>query len=161
MSLRSLVYCVRDEFLSRKVVQAAVFAATLGLSFLVFWLGRSHLDPESLLAHEYVGVFTVHLITRASVLFPTPGEAVNVAAGFTLAPVTVAPVATVGATIGEMTAYGTGIPGRKVLVRGYFRQYAQAQGCVRVALRTAFTASFASHARAGGVCSPDSGVRPS
>ena len=127
MSLQSLFYRVRDEFLSRKLVQVAIFVAILGLSFLGFWLARSHLDPESFLSRGYVGVFTVNLITCASILFPIPGEAVNIAAGATLTPVTVALVATVGATIGEMTAYAAGILGRKMMLRGYSRQYAQAE----------------------------------
>jgi len=131
VSLQSLFYRVREEFLSRKVVQVAIFAAVLGLSFLAFWLGRSHLDPESFLARGYVGVFTVNLITCASILFPIPGEAVNIAAGATLTPMTVALVATAGATIGEMTAYAAGILGRKVLLRGYSRQYAHAEGWMK------------------------------
>ena len=43
-------------------------------------------------------------------------------------PLTVALVATVGATIGEMTAYIAGMLGRQMLLRGYSRQYAQAEG---------------------------------
>ena len=127
MSLQSFLYRVRDEFLSRKVVQVAIFAAILGLSFLGFWLARSRLDPDIFLERGYVGVFAVNLVTTATILFPIPGEAVNVAAGSSLHPLSVALVATVGATIGEMTSYVAGMVGREVFLGRFAARYRQAE----------------------------------
>ena len=51
----------------------------------------------------------------------------NVAAGSSLHPLSVALVATVGATIGEMTSYVAGMVGRKVFLGKFAARYAQAE----------------------------------
>ena len=109
-------------------MQISIFAGVLGLSFLLFWLGRERLGAEEFLRHGYLGVFVVNLLTCASILFPIPGEAVNVAGGAALNPFSVALVATIGATIGEMTAYLAGMLGRSVFIKGYSEKYLNAQG---------------------------------
>jgi membrane protein DedA with SNARE-associated domain len=60
-------------------------------------------------------------------LFPIPGEAVNVAAGSLLNPLVEALVATTGATIGEMTSYIAGVYGKTILFERYAAKYAQAE----------------------------------
>jgi len=117
----------RDALLARRSLQIALFIAILagGLGLLI--LARAHLETADFVRHGYLGVFVVNLLTCASILFPIPGEAINVAAGSLLNPLTVALVATVGATIGEMTAYVAGYYGRQILVERYAERYAHAE----------------------------------
>jgi len=128
VSVQTSLLWFRDRVLSHRWVQICIFAGVLGLSFLLFWLGRERLGAEEFLRHGYLGVFVVNLLTCASILFPIPGEAVNVAGGAALNPFTVALVATIGATIGEMTAYLAGMLGRSVFIKGYSEKYLNAQG---------------------------------
>lgn len=112
---------------TRRSVQVALFLGILGIGFALLVLARSHFDAADFLKQGYVGVFVVNMITCASILFPIPGEAINVAAGSLLNPLTVALVATVGATIGEMTSYLAGFYGKTILLERYAVQYAQAE----------------------------------
>jgi membrane protein DedA with SNARE-associated domain len=127
VSVRTVISWLRTELLSRRSVQVAIFVAILALGFLGLWMARTRLEPSDFLRHGYLGVFVVNLITCATILFPIPGEAINVSAGSLLNPLTVALVATVGATIGEMTSYAAGHYGKKVLLTGYSARYAQAE----------------------------------
>lgn len=118
---------MRDDILNRRSVQIGIFVSILILSFALFWFGRTRLDADDFLRHGYFGVFTVNLLTCATVLIPVPGEAVNVAAGSSLNPMYVALIGTIGATIGEMTSYVTGYLGRTVLLNKYSAAYADAE----------------------------------
>ena len=118
----------RDRILSRRSVQALIFGSILALSIFLVWLGQTRLPPDVFIRHGYVGVFVINLVTCASVLFPVPGEAANIAAGAVLNPLWVATVATVGATLGEMTAYVAGYMGGKLFLQGYQKRYEQAKG---------------------------------
>jgi len=127
VSLSSVLSRIRTDVLTRRSVQVALFVAILGAGFALLALAHSRLDASDFMKHGYLGVFVVNLITCASILFPIPGEAINVAAGSLLNPLTVALVATAGATIGEMTSYVAGYYGRTMLVERYAVQYAQAE----------------------------------
>lgn len=128
MSYQQTLLWFRDHVLSRRSVQAVIFGGILALSIGLVWLGQTHLPPDAFVRHGYLGVFVINLITCASVLFPIPGEAANIAAGIALNPVWVAIAATAGATIGEMTAYIAGYAGGKLFLQGYHKRYVQAQG---------------------------------
>jgi len=131
VSVQTSLLWFRDRVLSHRWVQIAIFVAVLAVSFLLFWLARDRLGADEFLRHGYLGIFAVNLLTCASILFPIPGEAINVAGGAALNPLTVALVATTGATIGEMTAYLVGILGRKVFLIGYLDKYANAEGWMK------------------------------
>ena len=127
VSVQASLIRFRNQVLSHRLVQAAIFVSILVASLLLFWLGQTLLDPEALLTNGYIGVFVVNLIACATVLFPIPGEAVNIAAGSALNPLMVALVATVGSTIGEMTSYIAGYFGTRLLLHGYHRRYEDAK----------------------------------
>ncbi len=116
-----------NEWLPRREVQVCLLLTILVLSFGLLWYGRSRLDPEEFLVHGYLGVFLVNIITAATILFPLPGEAANIAAGSVMNPFTVTVVATTGATIGEMTSYLAGYYGRALLPSRYESHYAMAK----------------------------------
>ncbi|MBN1857143.1 MAG: VTT domain-containing protein [Dehalococcoidia bacterium] len=119
---------MKEQYVRRKGVQIVVFVLVLGLSLAIFWFARSQLNADGVLAQSYAGIFTANLITSATILFPLPGEAVNVAAGSILSPLNVAMAAAVGATIGEMTAYLAGLWGKSMFLTGYSARYEHAQG---------------------------------
>lgn len=127
VSPTTFVRRLRDELLNRRSLQVALFVAILGAGFGLLVLARNQLAAADFVRHGYLGVFLVNMVTCASILFPIPGEAINVAAGTLLNPLAVALVATTGATIGEMTAYIAGIYGRRVLMDRYADRYAHAQ----------------------------------
>lgn len=128
MSYQEALLRFRNTVLSRRSVQAAIFVSILVISIALLWWGQSRLPEDVFVRHGYLGVFVINLLTCASVLFPIPGEAANVAAGAAFNPLWVAVVATAGATIGEMTSYLAGHVGGKLFLQGYQKQYVQAQG---------------------------------
>jgi len=127
VSYQDVLLRFRDHVLSRRSVQAAIFVGVLVLSIALLWWGQSHLPEDAFVKHGYLGVFVINLLTCASVLFPIPGEAANIAAGGVYTPLWVAAVATAGATIGEMTSYLVGHMGGRIFIQGYERRYVQAQ----------------------------------
>lgn len=108
-------------------MQIALFVAILAAGFALLMLAHSHLKSADFVKHGYLGVFVVNMVTCATILFPIPGGAINVAAGSLLNPLTVTLVATSGAIIGEMTSYAAGFYGRKVLLERYAERYAHAE----------------------------------
>ena len=67
--------------------------------------------------YGYGGVFLISLIGASSIIFPIPSIAVIFLAGKVLNPLTVGIIAGFGAAIGEMTAYGVGFGGKKIIDR--------------------------------------------
>jgi membrane protein DedA with SNARE-associated domain len=69
----------------------------------------------------YLGLFIVEIVGNLSIIFPTPGFAINFLLGGTpgFNPWLVGLVAGAGATIGEVTGYGVGMGGREVLHKKY------------------------------------------
>lgn len=63
----------------------------------------------------YLGIFLVSLIGNASIILPVPAYMVVIAAGAYLNPWLVGIVAGVGAALGELTGYGVGFGGRKIV----------------------------------------------
>jgi membrane protein DedA with SNARE-associated domain len=127
MSIASKVQFLREKVVTRRSFQISVSILILASSAAIFFLARSYLNLESFLVYGYSGVFLINLICCATILFPIPGEAVNIVAGATLNPLLVGIVATVGATIGELTSYLVGYLGRKIIPSGYLEKYGKAE----------------------------------
>lgn len=70
---------------------------------------------EGLGVYGYPAVFLVSLLSSATVVLPAPGFALVAAAGSTLNPISVAVVAGLGASLGELTAYVAGTSGQGVV----------------------------------------------
>lgn len=115
-----------DDWLTRGPIQIALLVLVLAAAFVILWHARARLDPEAFLVHGYLGVFVLNVLTAATILFPLPGEAANVAAGALMNPLAVAVIAASGATIGEMTSYLAGFYGRRLLPTRYEGHYARA-----------------------------------
>jgi membrane protein DedA with SNARE-associated domain len=100
--------------------------------FLVFTLAGAffatlYLNLEEFLLYGYSGIFLINLIGSATIVFPVPGEALNIVAGATLNPLGVGIIASVGAAIGEPTSYFAGYWGRKVIGDKYLERYQRAE----------------------------------
>jgi len=135
MSIASKVQFLREKVVTRKSFQTSVFILVLALSAAIFFLARSYLDLEKLLAYGYLGIFLVSL-SCVTILFPLPWEAVIIGAGAALDPLTLEPlfnplllgvVATVGATLGELSSYFVGYLGRKIILDKYSEKYNKAE----------------------------------
>ncbi|MCK4387252.1 MAG: VTT domain-containing protein [Dehalococcoidia bacterium] len=127
MDFVSKVQFLRKRVVTRRSFQISAFILILALFAAIFFLARAYLNLKSFLVYGYSGVFLINLICCATILFPIPGEAVNIAAGATLNPLLVGMVATVGATIGELTSYLVGYLGRKIVPSGYLEKYEKAE----------------------------------
>ena len=93
MNHTSKIQFLRDRVLARKSFQIVAFVLILALAVTLFIIARTHLDLKRFLAYGYTGVFLVNMICCASILFPVPGEAINIAAGAVMNPLLVGFVA--------------------------------------------------------------------
>ncbi len=124
---QELIPAPLQRLLQRKSFQIASFSVVFVLSVVIFFLARSYLDLKKLLVYGYSGVFLINLISCTTIIIPIPGEIINVAAGETLNPLFVGIIASLGATIGELTSYYAGYIGRNyILSRGYLDKYQHA-----------------------------------
>ena len=126
IALDKLIY-VRDRILTNRIIQIIIFLVILAFSIILFLYFRKNFDMEQFLTYGYLGVFITNLICCASILFPIPGEAINIAAGTVMNPLFVGLIAAVGATIGEPTSYLAGSLGRKIGLTRYLEKYEDAQ----------------------------------
>jgi len=127
MNYTSIIQFLRNRVLSHKSFQVVAFVLILALAVTLFFVVRTHLDIKRFLAYGYSGVFLVNMICCASILFPVPGEAINIAAGTVMNPLLVGFVASVGATVGEPTSYLVGYLGREIALTGYLDKYKSAE----------------------------------
>jgi len=70
---------------------------------------------EFIQTFEYLGVFIISFLGSASVLFPLPNFLIVFSSGAFLNPFLVAIVAGFGSAIGELTGYGVGYGGQKLV----------------------------------------------
>jgi uncharacterized membrane protein YdjX (TVP38/TMEM64 family) len=97
----------------------ALCVGLMGTFVLLFFL--ADIDIEKLNAYGYVGLFTISLISAASIVMPMPGAAAITGAGAVLDPVLGIPtpimvglVAGPAEAIGELTGYGAGYGGSRL-----------------------------------------------
>jgi len=126
MSIDSKVRFLREKVVGRRPFQISAFVFILALSVAIFFLARSRLDLEEFLVYGYLGIFLISL-SCVTILFPLPWEAVVIAAGATMNPLLVGLVATVGATIGELSSYLVGYLGKRIIIDKYSEKYAGAE----------------------------------
>lgn len=127
MSFAARVQFFKERIVRRRWFQIVAFILILALSFGIFLLARFYLDLERFLLYGYLGVFVVNLISCATIVFPIPGEVINIAAGAILNPLLVGLVASVGATIGELTSYAAGYWGSKAIIDEHSEKYKKAE----------------------------------
>jgi len=126
MAITSKIQFLREKVLNRKPFQISIFVLTLALSAAIFIFARSYLDFERFLTYGYLGIFLLSL-TCVTILFPIPWEAAVIGAGTTLDPFWLGTIATVGATIGELSSYLVGYLGKKIIFDEYSEKYKKAE----------------------------------
>jgi len=126
MTIASKVQFLREKVVTHKPFQISAFILIFALSAVIFFLARSYLDLGKFLAYGYLGIFLLSL-TCVTILFPIPWEAAVIGAGATLNPLLLGMVATVGATIGELSSYFVGYLGKKIILDKYSEKYKKAE----------------------------------
>lgn len=110
-------------------------AILLLVGILLLAVGMSsllhHFFPEEELErfadYGYSGVFLVTLISSLSIVLPLPGTVVVLAAAEVWDPFIVALVASLGGTLGELSAYAVGYGGRAFITKGQVEKYRAAR----------------------------------
>ncbi|MCD6359160.1 MAG: VTT domain-containing protein [Dehalococcoidia bacterium] len=97
----------------------------IGLSMLTL---RFTPNLEKLSQYGYLGVFLISLISSATIFVPLPGMSVILTAATIWNPILVALIASVGYTLGEITAYYAGRGGRAMIIKTHQEAYEKAEG---------------------------------
>lgn len=118
-------------FITSKQFQIVAFLAIFIASAVLFFLARLYLDLKNLLIWGYLGIFATNLFCAATIIFPIPGEAINITAGAALNPFWISIIASVAATIGELTSYYVGCLGRKIIPELYLEKYQNAKSWLK------------------------------
>jgi len=104
----------------------AILVVALGLSFLLYHFFSKE-ELERFAEYGYLGVFLVTLVSSLSIVLPIPGTAVVIiAAGIWNTPL-VALVASIGGTLGEVSAYMVGYGGRAFIAPEQSERYQAAE----------------------------------
>lgn len=85
-------------------------------------------SQEIVLAFGYLGVFIIGFIGTVSIVLPTPAFLAIFVAGSVLNPWLVGIVSGLGMAIGELTGYGFGIVGKKVIEKKHKKWLKKAKG---------------------------------
>jgi membrane protein DedA with SNARE-associated domain len=121
----------RDKVVTGRTFYIVAFIAILAASAALFFFARSRLDLNSLLIYGYSGVIVINLVCAATIFFPIPGEAINIAAGATLNPLWIGVIASIGATVGELTSYYAGHLGKRIIPDRYANRYEKAESWLK------------------------------
>jgi len=117
----------RKKWLQTAAWLIGVAALTAGLVYIMWFTeARFRLPLNQFAWLAYLVVFTVTLLSSATIIFPAPGVVVLMAAAAQWNPAIVAIVASIGGTLGELTGYYAGYFGQKILVTDYRAGYERA-----------------------------------
>ncbi len=122
----------RDQRVKRIWMLIGLVVGTLAVSFAMMILIKrlqgvlaSPLKEYALYA--YGGVFFITVLNSATIIFPTPGMALVLAAANNWNPFIIAIVASIGGTLGEVTAYWVGRAGKNVILPDQSKTYKRAE----------------------------------
>ncbi len=128
MSAETLIVRCTEVYQSKRWVRIALVLLIVLFSALSVWFGYTQLHEESTKDYGYAGVFFINLITCATILVPVPGGGiVNITSATWMNPYFLTLVASLGATIGELTAYFAGSLGHTFLASRHSRRYKQTE----------------------------------
>jgi membrane protein YqaA with SNARE-associated domain len=117
MSKELAVNIRRRKWLKTAIWIVGIVALTAGLVYLIWFLESYLRIPMKQFAPlAYLIVFGATFLSSCTILFPAPGMAIVMAAAATWNPVIVAIVASIGGTLGELTAYYAGYLGKKIII---------------------------------------------
>lgn len=130
--LSELIPKERDKRVRRIWMLVGLVLFTLAVSFGMMLLMKrlqgvlaSPLKEYALYA--YLGVFVITTLNSATIVFPTPGMALVLAAANSWNPFIIAIVASIGGTLGEVTGYLVGRAGKNVILPDQSKTYKRAE----------------------------------
>lgn len=122
----ALTMTTRGSLAKAIALLVAVLLVALGLSFLLY-----HFFPKEELERfaewGYLGVFLVTLVSSLSIVLPVPGTVVVIAAAGIWNTPLIALVASIGGTLGEISAYLLGYGGRAFIAPEHSERYQMAE----------------------------------
>jgi uncharacterized membrane protein YdjX (TVP38/TMEM64 family) len=118
--------------INKRAVQIAMLVFLLGVIAALVYLFHDIETLKKFLPYGYLGVFLVELISCTTIIIPVPGMLVVWLAGGTMLPflwagVGVGVVASIGATLGELTAYFLGYCGQGTMKLEQRKWYQRAE----------------------------------
>jgi uncharacterized membrane protein YdjX (TVP38/TMEM64 family) len=112
------------------LILVAILVVAIGLSSLLHFFFPEE-DLKQFADYGYSGVFLVTLVSSLSIVLPLPGTIVVLAAADIWNPLLVALVASIGGTLGEISAYLLGYGGKAFIVREHTERYLAAEGWMK------------------------------
>jgi uncharacterized membrane protein YdjX (TVP38/TMEM64 family) len=94
-------------------VRWVVLTLVIGISVYIFLIPETQL--EKLAAYGFLGIFSISIISNATVLIPAPGLLIVFSLGARLNPLWVGVIAGIGAAIGELSGYMAGYGGQTLI----------------------------------------------
>ena len=120
----------RGSLMKAILLLVSILVVALGLSILLH-----HFFPDEELKefaeYGYLGVFLVTLVSSMSIVLPLPGTVVVLAAADVYNPSLVALVASIGGSLGEISAYMLGYGGKAFIAREHSERYQAAENWMR------------------------------
>lgn len=104
----------------------SILAVAVGLSILLHQLFPEE-ELEEFAEYGYIGIFLVTLVSSLSILLPLPGTVVVIAAADVWNPPLVALIASIGGSLGEISAYMVGYGGRAFIAPEHSERYKTAE----------------------------------
>jgi membrane protein YqaA with SNARE-associated domain len=108
----------------------AILVCAIGLSFVLLQiLPDEEQVKQQFASYGYLGIFVVTLVSSFTVIMPLPGVVVwvSLVVALNLNPVLAAFIASIGGTLGEVTAYYIGRAGRAVIAPEHSHRYQVAE----------------------------------
>jgi membrane protein YqaA with SNARE-associated domain len=106
-----------NKWLKTTIWLAGIVVLTIGMVYLLWFLESYLRIPVKEYAPlAYLIVFGATFLSSCTIIFPAPGMAIIMAAASTWNPAIVAIVASIGGTLGELTAYYAGYLGNKIII---------------------------------------------
>jgi len=130
--LQEAIPRITPKRLKALLILVAIFLGFVALFATVFYF----LPPiQELKRFGYLGVFLANLLPSMSVIIPVhfffPGQALSVVVAAVGSPLWVAVVASLGSTLGEITAYYLGYGGQRFFHLERFQRYKTAESWMR------------------------------
>jgi uncharacterized membrane protein YdjX (TVP38/TMEM64 family) len=122
----ALTVPTRGNLIKAILLLLSILVVALGLSFLLHHFFSKE-ELERFAEYGYLGVFLVTLVSSLSVVLPLPGTVVVIAAAGIWNTPLVALVASIGGTLGEVSAYMVGYGGRAFIAPEQSERYQTAE----------------------------------
>ncbi len=102
----------------------SIIALTIGIVYLIWFIDDYlNVSVKQYAIWAYLAVFVITLLSSCTIIFPAPGVAFVMAMASVWNPLIVAIIASIGGSLGELTAYFAGYVGKLIIIDEHQRQY--------------------------------------